>query len=508
MRSAMAGDTADAIEGLVRARRALRLPIAGETRLVAVEDASRYRDALGTPLPLGLPAALLEPVRDPLLDLVMRYARTHGPVHHRRGRAPSRAERGGRRKGAAACRRRRAPARGRLPARRNASRVVRARRARPDPAPFAGQGAAPGRAGRTGHARPPGHRLAGRDAQAPRLRRHPRHGRDAAGRAARRLAPRERDPAGAHRGLRARRPGHAPRRRRGRVGGRRAARRQGRAPRALSHRCAAAAVASARGRVARPPRAGDRRPPAGRGRLVLRRDPRRRRRRLPARHGRCVVGPGVAGPPDQRRAAGGAGLRRPARTEAAAACDAAGARHRPRLPIAPAGAGQRRGAVVAAERARHAGLADRMEHGPGAAAPHPLRRRHPRGWRRRIHPRRVLGGLRRAPRARRERARPARLLRRRRRRDAVRAAAGARPAALAAPAAGRARSGDPRGGGSSQSLRHAAEVAGARRRGRDAWRERRQRSGSPRPDADRRRARRAGRWRLRRARLARRPPES
>ena len=68
-----------AIEALVRARRALRLPIAGETRLVAVEDASRYRDALGTPLPLGLPASLLEPVRDPLLDLVMRYARTHGP---------------------------------------------------------------------------------------------------------------------------------------------------------------------------------------------------------------------------------------------------------------------------------------------------------------------------------------------------------------------------------------------------------------------------------------------
>ncbi len=69
----------EAIETLVRARRAIRLPIAGATRIVAVEDASRYRDALGTPLPLGLPAALLEPVRDPLLDLVMRFARTHGP---------------------------------------------------------------------------------------------------------------------------------------------------------------------------------------------------------------------------------------------------------------------------------------------------------------------------------------------------------------------------------------------------------------------------------------------
>jgi ATP-dependent helicase Lhr and Lhr-like helicase len=69
----------EAIDALVEARRALRLPIAGATRLVAVEDASRYRDALGTPLPAGLPMALLEPVRDPLLDLVMRYARTHGP---------------------------------------------------------------------------------------------------------------------------------------------------------------------------------------------------------------------------------------------------------------------------------------------------------------------------------------------------------------------------------------------------------------------------------------------
>jgi len=77
-RAALA-DPAGAADALVVARRAIRLPIAGEPRLVAVEDASRYRDALGTPLPPGLPEALLEPVREPLLDLVMRYARTHGP---------------------------------------------------------------------------------------------------------------------------------------------------------------------------------------------------------------------------------------------------------------------------------------------------------------------------------------------------------------------------------------------------------------------------------------------
>ena len=40
---------------------------------------ARYRDALGVPLPPGLPAALLEPVRDPAGDLVLRYARSHAP---------------------------------------------------------------------------------------------------------------------------------------------------------------------------------------------------------------------------------------------------------------------------------------------------------------------------------------------------------------------------------------------------------------------------------------------
>ena len=44
-----------------------------------VEHAARYRDALGAPLPPGLPAALLEPSADALGDLVSVYARTHGP---------------------------------------------------------------------------------------------------------------------------------------------------------------------------------------------------------------------------------------------------------------------------------------------------------------------------------------------------------------------------------------------------------------------------------------------
>ena len=64
---------------LERARRIVPLPVAGEPRYVAVEDVARYRDALGVPLPPGLPESLLEPVRDPAGDLALRYARSHGP---------------------------------------------------------------------------------------------------------------------------------------------------------------------------------------------------------------------------------------------------------------------------------------------------------------------------------------------------------------------------------------------------------------------------------------------
>ncbi len=81
-------------------RRAFAVTLAGEKRWVAAEDAARVRDGLGvgmlqgeTPLrgrgtqrrgdaPFhGVPDALLEPVKDPLADLVSRWARTHGPFH-------------------------------------------------------------------------------------------------------------------------------------------------------------------------------------------------------------------------------------------------------------------------------------------------------------------------------------------------------------------------------------------------------------------------------------------
>src|SRR5699024_1456660 len=58
---------------------AIRVRVAGTERYVAIEDASRVRDALGTALPTGVPETFTEPVADPLGDLVTRYARCHGP---------------------------------------------------------------------------------------------------------------------------------------------------------------------------------------------------------------------------------------------------------------------------------------------------------------------------------------------------------------------------------------------------------------------------------------------
>jgi ATP-dependent Lhr-like helicase len=66
---------------LEAARQVIPVRVAGEDRWAAVEDASRLRDALGASLPPGVPQAFLEPVQDPLGDLVARYARTHVPFH-------------------------------------------------------------------------------------------------------------------------------------------------------------------------------------------------------------------------------------------------------------------------------------------------------------------------------------------------------------------------------------------------------------------------------------------
>lgn len=64
---------------LEETNRAIRLRVAGEERWIAIEDAGRYRDSLGSALPKGVPQAFLEGYVDPLGDLVARYARSHGP---------------------------------------------------------------------------------------------------------------------------------------------------------------------------------------------------------------------------------------------------------------------------------------------------------------------------------------------------------------------------------------------------------------------------------------------
>ncbi|MFF3831263.1 DEAD/DEAH box helicase [Streptomyces sp. NPDC002458] len=64
---------------LETSRRAIQVRIGGTAHWAAVEDAGRLRDALGTALPVGVPEAFTEPVKDPLGDLLARFARTHGP---------------------------------------------------------------------------------------------------------------------------------------------------------------------------------------------------------------------------------------------------------------------------------------------------------------------------------------------------------------------------------------------------------------------------------------------
>ncbi|MBP1632390.1 MAG: ATP-dependent helicase, partial [Acidobacteria bacterium] len=64
---------------LARQGRAMVVSLAGDPHWAAVGDAARLRDGLGVAPPDSLPPAFLEPVADPLGDVVGRYARTHGP---------------------------------------------------------------------------------------------------------------------------------------------------------------------------------------------------------------------------------------------------------------------------------------------------------------------------------------------------------------------------------------------------------------------------------------------
>ena len=133
------------------------------------------RDALGVALPPACPRPSPTPSSAPLVDLVARYARTHGPfltdarrqrfgVTERAGAARARGPRG------------RRPGRpGRVPARRRRAGVVRRRGAAPAAPPVAGRAAQGGRAGRRRRPGPLPARLAGRRRPSPRASR-PRRG--------------------------------------------------------------------------------------------------------------------------------------------------------------------------------------------------------------------------------------------------------------------------------------------------------------------------------------------
>ena len=81
--AASGSDGAEVVTGWVRTlveqRRAIEVRLAGRDVVADSADAARLRDATGAALPVGLPAAAIEPVDDPLGDLCVRYARTHGP---------------------------------------------------------------------------------------------------------------------------------------------------------------------------------------------------------------------------------------------------------------------------------------------------------------------------------------------------------------------------------------------------------------------------------------------
>ena len=69
----------DLAEPLLAERRAVHVRIGKERRLIAAEDAGRYRDAVGAMPPGGLPDVFLEASEEPLHSLVRRFARTRGP---------------------------------------------------------------------------------------------------------------------------------------------------------------------------------------------------------------------------------------------------------------------------------------------------------------------------------------------------------------------------------------------------------------------------------------------
>ena len=72
-------DWRSAVRGLIEDRRLVEVRIAGQEMLAVAEDVPRLRDGLGIPVPPGVAASFTEPAAHPIDDLVLRWARTHGP---------------------------------------------------------------------------------------------------------------------------------------------------------------------------------------------------------------------------------------------------------------------------------------------------------------------------------------------------------------------------------------------------------------------------------------------
>jgi ATP-dependent Lhr-like helicase len=72
-------DPAPMVQALVAERRAIRVRLGGEDRVIDAADAGLYRDALGAVPPGGLPDAFLADVPDALMRVTRRFAATHGP---------------------------------------------------------------------------------------------------------------------------------------------------------------------------------------------------------------------------------------------------------------------------------------------------------------------------------------------------------------------------------------------------------------------------------------------
>lgn len=67
------------VNELADSHRAIQIRIADESRFVPIEYATLYRDAFCVELPTNVPAELLALSREPLHELLRRYAKTHGP---------------------------------------------------------------------------------------------------------------------------------------------------------------------------------------------------------------------------------------------------------------------------------------------------------------------------------------------------------------------------------------------------------------------------------------------